>query len=87
MYGCEIGNMATLSNGHPSSDHDLTHKNSSANPKLTCSVNKFPSRSVSQAAPSRVNTRITYDLLEVGLNLPLRSIINPLSTFKTRSPF
>ena len=32
-------------------------------------------------------TRITYGPLPLGLNLPLGWLINPLRTFKTRSPF
>ena len=36
MYGCAKGNMATLSDGHPSSDHDLTHKTSSTDPFYEC---------------------------------------------------
>ena len=33
LKGLEIGNMATRSDGHPSSDLDLTHKTSSADPR------------------------------------------------------
>ena len=53
---------------------------------LVGSENRFPSRSINHAAPSGDNSLMKYGPLQLGLNFPLGSLINPLMTLKTESP-
>ena len=64
MCGCAIRNMATQNDNHPSSDHDLKHKTSSADPHWLASKTDFcPDLSTRQ--------------LPLGLNLKSTSALEP----------